>query len=216
MNRHPATTTHQGRPTAAPFTTPPSAAVYEMRALRTDAEREEAAALVQDRQRWLAMRKLPVPAQADVPALFRDPQTKPAGLFEDGKLLACLIPERDPGLGWGEGPCLLLGCVHTLPDHPDDIMRLITLWASDFAARQDLSAVRAEALARHSLDADPIAALLRRLTDMGWVIRGSGAGREGERVARLELAAEHRPGLSTLIACRVHAPETAPDDRGSA
>ncbi|MEV8128627.1 hypothetical protein AB0P07_32030 [Streptomyces sp. NPDC085944] len=216
MNRRPATTTHQGRPTAAPFTTVPSAAVYEMRTLRTDAEREEAAALVQDRQRWLAMRKLPVPAQADVPALFRYPQAKPAGLFEDGKLLACLIPERDPGLGWGEGPCLLLGCVHTLPDHPDDIMRLITLWASDFAARQGLPAVRAEALARHPLDADPIAALLRRLTDMGWVIRGSGTGREGERVARLELAAEHRPGLSTLIACRVHAPETAPDERGSA
>ncbi|MEU8649762.1 hypothetical protein [Streptomyces sp. NPDC048737] len=190
--------------------------MYEMRTLRTDAEREEAAALVQDRQRQLAMRGLPVPAQTDVPAHFRNPQTKPAGLFEDGKLLACLIPQRDPGLGWGEGPCLFLGCVHTLPDEPDDIMRLITLWASDFAARQGLPAVRAEALARHPLDADPIAALLRRLTDRGWVIRCSGIGREGERVARLELAAEQRPGLSTLIACRVHAPETVPDDRGSA
>ncbi|MDK1345121.1 hypothetical protein QNO09_17800 [Streptomyces sp. 378] len=192
------------------------AAVYEVRTLRTDAEREEAAALVQDRQRWLVLRGLPVPAQADVPALFRDPQTKPAGLFEDGKLLACMIPEHGPGLGWGEGPCLFLGCVHTLPGQPDDITRLVTLWASDFAARQGLPVVRAEALARHPLDADPIAALLRRLTDMGWSIQGSGTGREGDRVARLELAAEHRSGLSTLIGCRVHAPETTPEDRGSA
>ncbi|MFC5634603.1 hypothetical protein [Streptomyces bullii] len=184
--------------------------------LRTDAEREEAAALVQDRQRWLVLRGLPVPAQADIPALFRDPQTRSAGLFEDGKLLACMIPERDPSLGWGEGPCLFLGCVHTLPNQSDDITRLVTLWASDFAARQGLPLVRAEALARHPRDADPIAGLLRRLTDMGWSIQGSGTGREGDRVARLELAAEHRSGLSALIGCRVHAPETTPDDRGSA
>ncbi|MEU6451290.1 hypothetical protein [Streptomyces sp. NPDC046979] len=216
MNRHPSTEADQGQPTAAPFATVPLVAVYEMRTLRTDAEREEAAALVQDRLRWLTLRGLPVPAQANVPALFRDPETRSAGLFEDGKLLACLIPQLDPGLGWGEGPCLFLGCFHTLPDHPDDITRLITLWASDFAARQDLPAVRAETLARHPLEADPIAALLRRLADMGWNIRGSGTGREGDRVARLDLAAEHRSGLSTLIACRVHAPKTAPDDRGSA
>ncbi|MFD5163659.1 hypothetical protein ACFWMJ_37355 [Streptomyces hawaiiensis] len=214
MNRPPAAGGE--RLAAAPFNPAPLAAVYEVRTLSTDAEREEAAALVQDRQRWLVLRGLPVPAQADVPALFRDPQTKPAGLFEDGKLLACMIPEHGPGLGWGEGPCLFLGCVHTLPGQPDDITRLVTLWASDFAARQGLPVVRAEALARHPLDADPIAALLRRLTDMGWSIQGSGTGREGDRVARLELAAEHRSGLSTLIGCRVHAPETTPEDRGSA
>ncbi|MFD5478791.1 hypothetical protein [Streptomyces hawaiiensis] len=185
-----------------------------MRTLRTDAEREEAAALVQDRQRWLSLRGLPVPAQADIPALFRDPQTRPAGLFEDGKLLACMVPERDPGLGWGEG--LFLGCLHTLPDQPDDITRLITLWASDFAARLDLPLVRAEALTRHDLDANPAAALLRRLTHMGWDVQGSGPGREGDRVARLELAAERRSGLSALIGCRVHEPQAAPDERGSA
>ncbi|ALO97290.1 hypothetical protein [Streptomyces sp. NPDC001508] len=191
-------------------------AVYEVRSLRTDAEREEAAALVQDRQRWLTLRGLPVPARADVPALFRDPQTRPAGLFEDGKLLACMIPQRDPDLGWGEGACLFLGCFHTLPDQPDDITRLITLWASDFAARLDLPFVRTEALARHALEAEPVAALLRRLTDMGWDVRGSGPGREGDRVARLELAAERRSGLSALIGCCVHEPQAAPDDRGSA
>ncbi|MEU6553723.1 hypothetical protein ABZ915_26135 [Streptomyces sp. NPDC046915] len=189
--------------------------MYQVRTLHTVAEREEAAALVQDRQRWLTMRSLPVPAQADIPAIFRDPQTRPAGLFEDGKLLACMIPERDPDLGWGESPCLFLGCVHTLPDQPDDITRLITLWASDFAARLDLPLVRTEALGRHTLEAEPAAALLRRLTDMGWYVRGSSTGREGDRVARLELAAERRFGLNALIGCSVHEPQAAPDDRGS-
>lgn len=206
----------QQRPAAASFASASLSAVYEVRSLRTDAEREEAAALVQDRQRWLTLRGLPVPARADVPALFRDSQTKSAGLFEDGKLLACMVPERDPGLSWGEGPCLRLDCVHTLPDQPDDITRLITLWASDFAARFDLPLVRAEALARHALEAEPIATLLRRLTDMGWDVRGSGPGQEGDRVARLELAAERRSGLSALIGCRVHKPQAAPDERGNA
>ncbi|WP_130440697.1 hypothetical protein [Streptomyces sp. BK239] len=190
--------------------------MYEVRTLHTDAEREEAATLVQDRQRWLTMRGLFVPAQADITVLFRDSQMRPAGLYEDGKLLACMIPERDPDLGWGEGPCLFLGCVHTLPDQPDDITRLITLWASDFAARLDLPLVRTEAMARQVLEAEPVTALLCRLTDMGWDVRGSGTGREGDRVARLELAAERRSGLSALIGCRVHEPQASSDDRGSA
>ncbi|MEK8146382.1 hypothetical protein NKH18_49250 [Streptomyces sp. M10(2022)] len=120
-----------------------------MRTLGTDAERDEAVALVQDRQRWLTMRGLSVPARADIPALFRDSQAHPAGLFEDGLLLACMIPQRTPDLGWGQGPFLFLSCVHTLPDRSDDTVQLITLWASDFAARLDLPLVRAEALARH-------------------------------------------------------------------
>ncbi|MFF5273716.1 hypothetical protein [Streptomyces sp. NPDC000133] len=190
--------------------------MYEMRTLCTDADRDEAAALVQDRQRWLTMRRLPVPARADISALFRDSHTRPAGLFEDGLLLACMIPQREPDLGWGEGPCLFLSCVHTLPAHSDDTVRLITLWASDFAARLDVPLARAEALARHPLDVDPIAPFLHRLTDMGWDVRGSGTGQHDERVARLELTAEHRPGLSALIGCRVHEPQAAADQRSVA
>lgn len=192
---------------------PELTAVYEMRTLGTDAERDEAAALVQDRQRWLTMRGLPVPARADIPALFRDPQVMPAGLFEDEQLLACVMPQRSPDLGWGHGPCLFLSCIHTLPDGADDTIRLITLWASDFAARRNLPLVRAEALARRPLDVDPIAPFLRRLTDMGWNVRGSGAGQHEERVARLELIAEQRSGLSALIACRVHEPQPSADSR---
>ncbi|MFE1987880.1 hypothetical protein [Streptomyces mirabilis] len=187
-----------------------------MRSLRTDAERAEAAALVQDRQRWLTLRGLPVPARADIPALFREPHAELAGLFEDGLLLACMILQCDPDLGWGAGPCLFLGHIHTLPDCSDDTIRLITLWASDFAARLDLPHVRAEALARHPLDADPIARFLNHLTDMGWDLRGSGTGQTGERVARLELAAAHRPGLDSLVGCSVCEPQAAADGRSVA
>ncbi|MDP5315331.1 hypothetical protein P8A19_10295 [Streptomyces poriferorum] len=187
--------------------------MYEMRTLCTGAERDEAAALVQDRQRWLTMRGLPVPARADIPALFRNPQAKPAGLFEDGLLLACMIPQHVSGLSWGQGSCLFLSCIHTLPNRSDDTLQLITLWASDFAARCELPFVRAEALARQPLDVDPIAPFLRRLTDMGWAIRGSGTGLQEERVARLELIAKRRSGLSALIACRVHEPQSSTDSR---
>ncbi|MFG2883439.1 hypothetical protein ACGFYV_14245 [Streptomyces sp. NPDC048297] len=83
-------------------------------------------------------------------------------------------------------------------------------------ARLDLPLVRTEALARHALEAEPVAALLLRLTDMGWDVRGSGTGREGDRVARLELAAERRSGLSALIGCRVHEPQAPPSERNSA
>jgi hypothetical protein len=198
-------TANEDRSAPVPFTQAPPAAIYEMRMLSTAAEREEAAAVVQDRQRWLTLHGLPVPARADIPAQFREAQTMPAGLFEDGRLLACMIPER-----------LFLQSVHTLPGQSDDITRLITLWASDFAARVDLHVVRAETLARHALEAEPLAALLRRLTDTGWDVCGSGPGRDGDRVARLELPAEHRPGLRALISCQVHAPQPAPDDRSNA
>lgn len=205
MNASPAAPVSESSP--APLHQRAPATVYEMRTLGTDAERDQSVALVQDRQRWLTVRGLPVPARADVPALFRDPQGQPAGLFEDG-LLACMIPKRDPNLGWGQVPCLFLSCVHTLPGRSDNTAQLITLWASDFAARLNLPLVRTEAPARHPLDADPIAPFLRRLTDMGWDVRGSGTGQHEERAARLELIAEQRSGLGALIGCQVHEPQS--------
>lgn len=174
-----------------------------MRPLRTDAERAEAAALVQDRQHWLTQCGLAVPTLVDVPAGFRNPQTPSVGLFEDGLLLACMIPRPLTDLCWGTGPCLFLDHIHTLPDHPDDLARLITLWASDCAARHDLPLVRAEMLACGDLLADPLAGMLRRLIDLGWDLRGAGPGRQGDRAARFDLRAEHRSGLSALIGCRV-------------
>ncbi|MGW2685678.1 hypothetical protein ACWC6I_21305 [Streptomyces sp. NPDC001414] len=209
-------TASEDRSAPVPFTQTPPAAIYTMRTLGTAAEREEAAALVQDRERWLTLHGLPILARTDIPALFRAVRTASAGPFEDGRLLACLIPEHNPDLGWGQGPCLVLRSVHTLPGQSDDVTRLITLWASDLAARLDLPAVRAEILARQALHTEPLAHLLRRLTDTGWDVCGTGPGRDGDRVARLELPAEHRPGLRALISCHVHVPQPAPDDRSGA
>ena len=55
--------------------------------------------------------------------------------------------------------------------------------------------MRAETLARHPLDVDPIARLLRRLIGMGWEVTRIGTGQQSERVARLELIAEQRSRL---------------------
>ncbi|MEV0692215.1 hypothetical protein [Streptomyces sp. NPDC050388] len=207
-------------PANTPVAWPPHSipSAYQMRSLGTAAERTEAAALAEERQRWLTLRGLPVPARADVPALFRHTQRELAGLFEDDVLIACMILQREPDLGWGadgSGPCLFLGHVHTLPGRSDDAIRLVTLWASDYAARLGLPHVRAEALALHDLSADPIAGFLHRLRDMGWAPRGSGAGQDGERVARLELAADLRPGLTALIGCSVREPQPTTGSRSS-
>ncbi|WP_420036129.1 hypothetical protein ACN2WE_31370 [Streptomyces sp. cg28] len=185
-----------------------------MRTLDTAAEREEAAALVQDRHTCLIERGLAVPSGDDVPAQFRTARALSAGLFEDGRMLACLLPEATPDPEWGQGPCLFLRSLHTVPRHPEDITRLITLWASDFAARHDLPHVRAEAPTRQLRDAAPIARLLNRLIDMGWDLYGPGSGKAGE-VARLYLNAEHRPGLGALIDCRIPAPQLPQRDRST-
>ncbi len=122
-------------PSPAPLHQRAPATVYEMRTPGADAARDEAIALAQDHLRWLSMRGLPVPARADIPALFGDPQAESAGLFEDGLLLPCMIPQPAPDLEWGQGPCRFLGCIHTLPDRHDDTVQPITRWASGLLGR---------------------------------------------------------------------------------
>ncbi|MEU8954863.1 hypothetical protein AB0C93_11210 [Streptomyces sp. NPDC048518] len=199
-----------------PFTQTPPTAVYEMRMLRSAAEREEAAALVQDHQDVPMRHGALAPARADIPAHFRDARNSSAGLFEDGILLACMIPDRNPDLGWGEGPCLFLRSVHALPGKSVDITPMITLWASDFAARLGLPCVRAEVTTGLGYAREPRADFCHRLINCGWDLCGSGKGRDGNRSVRLELLAECRPGLHALISCRVHLPEPVSHDRSSA
>lgn len=124
MNTSPAVPVTE--PSPAPLHERAPATVYVMRTPGADAERDEAVALAQDHQRWLTMRSLPIPARADIPALFRDPQAESAGLFEDELLLPCVIPQPAPDLEWGQGPCRFL-----LPDRPDDTVHLMTQWAPD-------------------------------------------------------------------------------------
>ncbi|MEU9776608.1 hypothetical protein [Streptomyces sp. NPDC047968] len=198
--------------TPAPPTIPASepASVYLVRPMTSDAERDEAAALVEERLGWLTRRGLPVPGRRDAPALYRDTQSAAVGLFEDGELLGCLILDPRPDLGhWGTtgaGASLLLREVHTLPGRPDDTVRLLTLWAADYAARLHLPHIRAEAFARHPLDVDPIARFLDRLQHMGWEICGTGPGADGEQTAYLELRSQLHPRLTPLVGCMVPCP----------
>ncbi|WP_405728692.1 hypothetical protein OG885_08955 [Streptomyces sp. NBC_00028] len=188
--------------------------VYEMRSLHTDAERMEAVALVEDRLGWLARHSLPVPARTDIPELFCN-DTQAVGLFEDGVLLACMILALDVGTGRGNsvgtGPGLLLQHVYTLPEHPDDMARLITLWSSDCAARLGRPHVGVETYTSSEPDTGPTCRLLNRLQDMGWTVTGT-AVRLGEQVIRLALRAEARPALRALIGCAVPPPAPASTD----
>jgi hypothetical protein len=193
-------------------TRPP--APFIMRPLRTAAERTEAGALVEDRVRWLELRGLPVSVRRDIPDLYRDPPRETyetVGLFEDDRLLTCLMLDRAPDLTrWGtagNSPSLYLSHVHTLPAAQDDVLRLLTLWASDHAACLVLPHVRAEVLlARCDLGGQPVRPVLDRLQNMGWWIQGVGPGADGDHVARLELSAESRPGLTALLGNSVPLP----------
>ncbi|WP_037620079.1 hypothetical protein [Streptomyces aureus] len=186
-----------------------------MRSLRTDAERAEAVALVEDRLGWLTRHGLPKPAGADIPELFWSKELRTVGLFEDGLLLACMILGLEAGSGREgsaeTGSRLLLHHVYTLPEHPDDIVRLITLWSSDYAARLDRPGVRAETYAPREPNTGPTRRFLDRLQEMGWTVTGT-AALFGEHVIRLELRAEARPPLLLLIRCEVPLPLPASSD----
>ncbi|MEU5083024.1 MULTISPECIES: hypothetical protein [Streptomyces] len=188
----------------APLSGPP----YEVRPLRTSAQQAEAGTLVRDRNRWLVVRNLPCDFQA--PALYTvpDKDTEPVGVFEDGALIGCLLLHRNPGLRhWGpraQGPSVLISHAHSVPGAAD-VGRLMTLWATDFAARLGMPCVRAEIPIRHQDATGPEERLVRHAEHLGWERGGYGAGwcDQGQRVARVEMPAEPRPGLVHLIRCSV-------------
>ncbi|MGW2695667.1 hypothetical protein [Streptomyces sp. NPDC001296] len=182
-------------------------AAYEIRLLRTDAERDEAAALVTDRLDWLARRYQPCPAAAKIPTLFRE-TALPTGLFDDGVLVCCLLIGREPDVRcWGSagcGPALLLRHVYALPGHAGPgVARLLTLWSSDYAARIGRPWVRVEALLAAGADtpAELVSHLITYVNDLGWTSTGTGPGTDGERVARLQLPAERRLNLRDVVRC---------------
>ncbi|MGW2590318.1 hypothetical protein ACWCXC_08605 [Streptomyces sp. NPDC001515] len=187
-------------PEPAERTPAPASAVYEVRSLRTDAERDEAAALVDERHRWLVRRGLPNQSTADVMAVFRDPHVRSAALFDgDGRLLACLVPRlARAAQGSRAGDCLYLGHVHTLPGQPGEIARVLSLWAADLAARIDVPFVRADVrVARPAGDR-----LLQHLADMGWEEHGRGP-RPTDELGRLRLPAVRRPALAVFVDCQI-------------
>ncbi|MFB7776250.1 hypothetical protein [Streptomyces bauhiniae] len=195
--------------------TPPSPAVphapFEMRPLRTGAERAEAAALVTDRLDWLARRNPQSTGAAHVPDLFREaPEPTAVGLYDDGRMICCMVLDRAPDTRrWGHedrGPALLLRHVYSLPGQGGmSVARLLTMWAAEYAARSGLPWVRVEALlvGGTATPAEVVAHLIEYVADLGWTSLGNATGALGERVTRLHLPADHIPTLTVALHCTV-------------
>ncbi|KUN17605.1 hypothetical protein AQJ11_37725 [Streptomyces corchorusii] len=181
---------------------------YEARPLSTRSQQAEASVLDLHRIGSLVLRGLPHNVQAPASYLVPDRLTEPVGLFEDAALIGCLLLHRSPDLRhWGpraHRPGLLITHAHSIPGTAG-VGRLMTLWATDFAARLGVPCVRAEIPDCHQDAPGPGQHLLRHAEDLGWEICGYGAGwcNPGQRVARVEMPAEPRPGLVHLIRCTV-------------
>ncbi|MEU3904111.1 hypothetical protein AB0F20_09860 [Streptomyces goshikiensis] len=183
----------------------PTRPLYELRPLRTDADRAEAAALIEDRARWLAARGISVPAHHT--AAYRDARAEAVGLYEetaDGEevLIGCLRVHRQPAprpeSTATQRPALRISLVYTAPARKDRIGWLITLWIADFAARTGAATVHCEVPSQHSGSTHP-GRLLDHLRRLGWLVTGTGLSQDGERVARLQLTAQDRDGLAAMV-----------------
>ncbi|GGU38389.1 hypothetical protein GCM10010289_69250 [Streptomyces violascens] len=183
---------------------------YEIRPLRTDAELAAAAALVEDRARWMADRGIPLPPH--VAAAFRDTSADAVGLYEyagddEEELAGCLLlhrPLTTQATGEAATRSLGISLVHTAPGRTLKVGWLITLWAADFAERIGARRVHAEALSRHA-GSDPTRdPLLEYLCSLGWQVTGSGHPAEGGgRVTRLRLTAQEWEALKAALHCSV-------------
>ncbi|MFI5857406.1 hypothetical protein [Streptomyces parvulus] len=190
--------------------------VYEMRPLRSAADREVAAALIQDRARWLGPRGLDAPTLHAAP--FRDPRTEAVGLYEeddgDEVLVGCLLLHRQPApQSWGvddSAPALMVSLAHTAPGRTDRPGWLLTMWLADYAARAGIDWAYAEVPGWHTGATDGVARLVEHLRDLGWRVLGTGHDPDGHRVTRIRLAAAASPGLTAMIHCTVPLHPTAP------
>ncbi|MFD5722688.1 hypothetical protein [Streptomyces sp. NPDC127036] len=194
------TTTQNEHPSTGPQ--------YKMRPLRTDADRAAAAALVDDRSRQLTGRGITMPHRHIT--AYRDARAQSVGLYKDAAdgeeiLLGCLMLHRrlapHPGTEDEDKPGLEISLAYTAPGLGERYGWLITLWASNVAARTGATRVHAEASSpTNSDEADP---LLDYLQSLGWLVTGTNITGDGERVAHLHLNAQERNGLSSLITCAV-------------
>ncbi|RST03472.1 hypothetical protein [Streptomyces sp. WAC05950] len=117
--------------------------MYLMQQL-TNEDREPVSRLIRDRQDHDEREGRPTWDDGSV--LLRlmsapDPATQLVGMWEDEQLVAALAMRHgDPGGAWTDDeraePSWGLRLVHTHPEHRR-LGRLITLWAGDYAARQD-------------------------------------------------------------------------------
>ncbi|MER6520227.1 hypothetical protein ABT246_25650 [Streptomyces sp. NPDC001553] len=184
--------------------------------------RATAAALVQDRALWLAERAIMVPDHHMT--AYRDAWAEAVGLYEDSTdgdedLIGCMLLHRPPAPRTGDTAqrrVLRISRVYTAPGRNDMVGRLLTLWAADFAARVGVAEVECEVPARHAGGDSTLGRLLDHLRSLGWLVTGTGHSRDGERVVRLQLAAQGRgDGLAAMVACTISLDSTDPTADGS-
>ncbi|THC43140.1 hypothetical protein [Streptomyces sp. A1499] len=199
-----------GRDAAAhtPSTCAPvlGASAYVVRPVRTAAARAEVDALREDHRRWRAER-----GYADVRQHCPDADIDEVGLYEDEVLIGYLHLHREPVLQrWGRGgsePSVLLCDAHSVPGRDDGVGRLMTLWATDFAARVGCARVRCEVReSKPGSGAVPgrLSAFLRK--ECGWDQAGLHVLPSGDRMIHLQVSAQARPGLAPMIRCEMPAP----------
>ncbi|MDX3204767.1 hypothetical protein [Streptomyces scabiei] len=178
----------------------PTAPVYEMLPIDTDAARAEAAALAEDRARLLAGQGITVSADR-TRALLREPGV--LGLYEDGILVGTLVLHKDPDMRhWGadgRDPGLLVSLDPSTVGS-NQVGRMLTLWLADHAASNRLMWVWCEVPSNPGPVDQASQWLLEHLRDLGWETRSpAGLNSTGDRVIRLRLRAEARPALSAAI-----------------
>ncbi|MFK0181678.1 hypothetical protein ACIQVR_37605 [Streptomyces xanthochromogenes] len=181
-----------------------SAAPYLMRPLTSAADRAEAAALVQDRQRQLITRGIHLP---DHHAAQFGVRTNSVGLYDHGPdgeedLAACFLLNRLPDDATGAG--MTLSLAYTAPGRHDKVSQLITLWAADYAARINAPWAHGETPSWHAGRDDCVGRLLHHCEEsLTWRVTGSHYDPTGNRPVRLRLIAQRRPELTHLITCAV-------------
>ncbi|MFC8125922.1 hypothetical protein [Streptomyces sp. NPDC057302] len=179
-----------------------------MRPVRTAAARAEVEALMEDRRQWQAKR-----GYTDARQHCPDADTDEVGLYEDDVLIGYLHLHlhREPVLQhWGRGgsePSVLLCDAYGVPGRDDSIGRLMTLWATDFAARNGCTWARCEVREpKPSSVAVPgrLSAFLR--SECGWEQTNLYFLPSGERVVHLQARALDRRGLAPMIRCEIPVP----------
>ncbi|MFI8194026.1 hypothetical protein ACIF8T_35640 [Streptomyces sp. NPDC085946] len=126
-------------------------------------------------------------------------------LSADGRLIAAFYLVRDPLLAiWEESkrtePSLMLCHLVKSPEaSAERILQLVTMWATDFAARSEAQWVRGEL----PLPADGFSnRLLIAAGRNGWGHEKTVRASDGQ-LALMQCKAEPRPGLSLFLGCEV-------------
>lgn len=173
--------------------------VYEMRTMRTGAERAEAAAFAEDTALLLAQRTVDLPV-GQLAGPIRS-QATVLGLHEDGVLVGCLVVHPEPDLHhWGHdgrGRGLLVSVVPPVPGCSEQAGRLLTLWLADYAARNGLEWAWWELPA--TSNGEMSATLLDAVRDLSWEDLPAVRRSDGEQVVRLRLRAAVRDALTAVI-----------------